>query len=346
MGAEIDGVLVTWGERLFYPGNRMVKPGPQPRLDTLLRRKAAVIRRRVESTVVRRAPQVMVKIAGGGRGMRAIAAHFRYISKSGRLAVEDDRGVVAQGKEALGDLIEQWRWGGSKIEETSPRREAFNVMLSMPRGTESQIVLCAAREFAQTELSDHRYMMVLHEHQGNPHVHLCVRAESMSGKRLHPYRADLHRWRETFAERLRGWGVEAEATRQAVRGVSHRPEQLWQIRARGPSLLKQPGAPNQSGIANWKNRVEAMRAWANITLALRSSEEPKDRELAERIQGFVRDSTFMKELRRLQPSQQQIRDRPRAPPGEPIPSTHALEGRDRHAVRLPTRTRRGPDFTR
>ena len=57
----------------------------------MLRRKAAVIRGRIVATVTRRAPQVMVKVTGGGRGMTAIAAHFRYISKNGRLQVEDDR---------------------------------------------------------------------------------------------------------------------------------------------------------------------------------------------------------------------------------------------------------------
>ena len=53
--------------------------------DTMVRRKAAVIRGRIVATVVRRAPQVMVKVTGGGRGMTAIAAHLRYISKNGRL---------------------------------------------------------------------------------------------------------------------------------------------------------------------------------------------------------------------------------------------------------------------
>ena len=134
-GTTVDGVLVQWGERLFYPSNRIVKPTPTPRLDTMTRRKAAVIRRRIEATVTRRAPQVMVKVTGGGRGMAAIAAHFRYISKNGRLDFEDDRGLVPEGKEALRDLVEQWRFGGSLIDEVGHRREAFNIMLSMPHGT-------------------------------------------------------------------------------------------------------------------------------------------------------------------------------------------------------------------
>ena len=68
------------------------------------------------------------------------------------------------------------------------RREAFNIMLSMPRGTDALAVQRAAREFA-----DHKYVMVLHDHQANPHVHVSVRAESKHAKRLNPRKADLQR---------------------------------------------------------------------------------------------------------------------------------------------------------
>ena len=84
-GAKVDGVLVQWGERLFYPHNRIVK-GQTPRLGCFSR-SAAAIRNRIEATV-RRVPQVMVKVTGGGRGMKAIAAHFRYITRNGRLEIE------------------------------------------------------------------------------------------------------------------------------------------------------------------------------------------------------------------------------------------------------------------
>jgi hypothetical protein len=186
MSSSIDGVLVEWGERLFYPGNRIVKPRPTPRLDTPLRGQAAVIRARIQATVSRRSVQVMVKVTGGGRGMAAIAAHFRYIGKLGRLDIEDDRGNVHRGKEALHDLVEQWRYGGTPIDEIGHRREAYNIMLSMPRGTDPGIVQAAAREFARHELVGHRYVMVLHDHQANPHVHLSVKASSMLGDRLNP----------------------------------------------------------------------------------------------------------------------------------------------------------------
>src|SRR4051812_15680347 len=112
---NIDGVLITWGDRLFYPGNRIVKVKPPPRLGgDAARRRAAAVRNRIEATVVRRAPQVMVKVTGGGRGMKAIAAHFRYISKNGRLEIEDQRGETMRGKDSLYDLADEWRFGGSK----------------------------------------------------------------------------------------------------------------------------------------------------------------------------------------------------------------------------------------
>jgi len=326
--SAIDGVLVQWGERLFYPGNRMVKAAPQPRLDTLLRRQAAVIRRRIEAAVTRRAPQVMVKVTGGGRGMGAIAAHFRYISKNGQLEFEDDRGVVRQDKEALHFLVEQWRLGGSLIDETCPRREAFNLTLSMPRGTDPQIVLKATRAFAKIELDDHRYVMVLHEHQENPHVHLSVRAESMGGRRLHPLKADLHRWRRSFAEQLRCHGIDAEATSQAIRGEARRNDKLWERKAREDGRLRKFPEPMKSGEAYQRNRVEALKAWAHIVAALRASDQAGDRELAQRISNFIMESAFAKEHGR-----QRAREVPeRSGPSHAEPS-HCLGRRGRDIER-------------
>ena len=278
---SIDGVLIQWGERLFYPRNRTVE-SRTPRLRSPSHR-AALIRSRIEATV-RRAPQVMVKVTGGGRGMRAIAAHFLYISKNGRLEIEDDRGVVERGKDALQGIERQWKLGGSLIEGLSPRREAFNIMLSMPRGTDPLIVQRAAREFARIELADHRYVMVLHNHQANPHVHLSVRAESIKGQRLNPRKADLHRWRETFAEKLREHGIDAEATRQATRGVYRTNERLWERKTQGATTSR-PRA--KSGQAFKQNRSEALRAWGEIARALTESAGLSDRQLSAAIERHL-----------------------------------------------------------
>jgi hypothetical protein len=71
-------------------------------------------------------------------------------------------------------------------------------------------------------------------------VHLSVRAESKHGKRLNPRKADLHRWRETFAEKLRGWGIDAEATRQASRGVDRNYPSLWRKKAAEEGRERKP----------------------------------------------------------------------------------------------------------
>jgi hypothetical protein len=297
-GQTVDGALVQWGERLFYPPNRIVKSPSTPRLDTLLRRKAAVIRGRIVATVTRRAPQVIVKVTGGGRGMAAIAAHFRYISKNGRLDIEDDRGEVRRGKESLHDLAEQWRLGGALIPNEGQRREAFNIMLSMPRGTVPLIVQRAAREFAAVELAGFRYVMVLHDHQANPHVHLSVRASARDGHRLNPRKADLHRWRETFAEKLRAWGIDAEATRQATRGVSRAHDALWRVKAGAEGRLLTESRPFKPDTSHKTGRSAAVESWARIAMALEGSDRPEDQALARDIVRFVRTSPFVQEFSR------------------------------------------------
>jgi hypothetical protein len=289
----IDGVLITWGDRLFFPGNRVVKVKPPPKLiGGSARQRAAAIRERIAATVVRRAPQVMVKVTGGGRCMQAIAAHFRYISKNGRLDIEDERGETMRGREAVHALADDWRFGGTLIDdiaEPNQRREAFNLMLSMPRGTDPLIVQKAAREFAQTELADHKYVMVLHDHQTNPHVHLSVRAESKHGKRLYPRKADLHRWRETFAEKLRGYGIDAEATRQATRGRSRNYDSLWRIKAREDGRLRRGQSSTQSGPQARATRADAIEAWMHIGRALVASGDPADQSLARSIATFIKE---------------------------------------------------------
>jgi hypothetical protein len=341
--ADIDGILVQWGERLFYPPNRIVRPTAPARLSPGLGRRAAGVRARIRSTI-RRAPQVMVKVTGGGRGARAIAAHIRYISKDGRLPLEDDRGAIREGMEVVQDVVEQWRYAGSYIPDTGPRREAFNITLSMPHGTDPLAVQRAGREFAEQELKDHRWVMVLHDHQANPHVHISVRAESQSGRRLSPRKTDLHRWRETFAERLRGWGIEAEATRQATRGVLRNSVPTWRVKAREEDRLNRDFARDTADKKTADGHTYAIEAWAEIIQGLLHSGVPGDRELAREVSRYVRSTPLaLKALER----QQQRAERERE-----LELTRAREGDRVQLKSSVTRTRpdrdlqRAPEVTR
>jgi len=284
-GPDIDGVLIEWGDRLFYPGNRRVR-SVEGMSGASRRRRAAAIRARIVATVVRRAPQVMVKVTGGGRGMKAIAAHFRYISKNGRLPMEDERGQRVSGSGSVREMADDWRFGGAFIEDVSFRREAFNIILSMPAGTNAEIVQKASREFAKQEFSDHKYVMVLHDHQANPHVHLSVRAESISGKRLNPRKTDLHRWRETFAEKLRDRGVEAEASSQSSRGVARRSTEIWQVKALAEGRLRKVPPMHDSMV---RTQHQPLEAWLQVAQALAASASKRDRALGLAVAGHFRD---------------------------------------------------------
>jgi hypothetical protein len=166
--------------------------------------------------------------------------------------------------------------------------------------------------------------MVLHEHQANPHVHLSVMAESIDGRRLNPRKTDLHRWRETFAEKLRELGVEAEATRQASRGENRRDERNWQVKARQQGRLSQRDKQQvKSGASYERSHSGAFEAWAHIKKALQASDVPEDRELAKHIVRFVSESAYFKEVAPRLQREAARQDRKRTAPVQPreVPKT-------------------------
>ena len=54
--------------------------------------------------MVRRAPQVMVKLARAPKGMRGISNNLSYISRDGQLDIEDQDGQIIAGEQAVSDL--------------------------------------------------------------------------------------------------------------------------------------------------------------------------------------------------------------------------------------------------
>lgn len=326
----VDAVLVTWGDRLFDPRNRIVKAELSPRLYGSIREKAAEYRQRVRAIVVHQAPQAILRISGGGRGMRTIARHFMYISRNGRLEVEDDRGLRHTGKDSLRDLLDQWRYGGAPIDQISSRREAFNFVLSTPAGTDPKLLLQAVREFAKAELSAHRYVMALHEDRGHPHVHLTVRAQSPSGQRLQTW-TERERWRTVYAGKLRELGVEVEATRQSTRGENRNFETLGRLKVKSRGELRSTKPATKTGEAFARNGAEAMQSWAHLIKALAVSESAEDRQLATDIAVFVRSTPFYREAVRR-------RERQTAMTTREVPGMSTQPRRDR--------MRPGPEFTR
>lgn len=178
---------------------------------------------------VRRTPEVMVKISGGGHSAGAVAAHFRYIGRED-FEIETDRSEHIKGNEAQGALIADWELDLDAAESRSPCRGVagrkpvklvHNIVLSMPAGAPAAEVLEASRAFAREQFAlKHRYALVLHTDEPHPHVHLVVKAMSEQGRRLNIRKDTLREWRRQFASHLRMQGIAANATARAVRGIT------------------------------------------------------------------------------------------------------------------------------
>jgi hypothetical protein len=267
MTREADSELQKWGRMLFA----RAKPGPRHPSRGVRNPASDVVRREVR-LVVRRAPQVMVKVTGGGRGMAVIRAHMNYIDREGDGLIDQD-GERHEGREVRREIARQWAGEGTPIPELSDRREAFNIMWSMPAGTHSKKLLAAVQALAARQFAGHKYVMALHTHQANPHVHLLVRAESDLGVRLNPRKADLHEWRMEFAAELREPGLAAAASRQAARGVVKNYLSIWQIKAQEEGRLRNQRLGHKDGQVARDTRADALRAWSGVAAALAQSDK-------------------------------------------------------------------------
>lgn len=178
---------------------------------------------------VNRVPEVMVKVSGGGKTTQHVRAHMDYITRNGKLDAVNDQGEKISGKEDIKELHDSWDLDAANGQ--GKYRQAFNIVLSMPAGTNPKGLFKAAQNFAREWFyGQHQYMMVLHTpdidpHKNappHPHVHLVVKAEGFDGKRLHIRKATLEEWRGDFAEKLREQGIEANATPRDIRGKTRK----------------------------------------------------------------------------------------------------------------------------
>ncbi len=243
---------------------------------------------------LKRTPEVMVKItnkASSAQGIGAVRRHLRYISRNGQVDLEDQNGDKISGVDALRDLTKTWQLGGWGIPDTSTRREVFNILLSMPPGTNRQAVRDAARDFAALEFGDGRaYVFAAHDDEAHPHVHLSVQVRGPDGRRLNPRHKDLQRWREYFAEQLRAHGVDANATSRRTRGATQRypkPAVVHMMeRGETPSFWRAVPIDAQREVG-WVAHRGVFAAWREMAFVMAGSSAREDRELAVDMADFV-----------------------------------------------------------
>jgi hypothetical protein len=260
------------------------RAGPENRL-SLTPAQIAQIHRTVS-----RAPEVVVKVTGGGGSTtgRGVNAHFSYIGRRGDLEIETDDGQRLTGRGVGRHLIDDWdldldedrkRLDLFATNRRKPPKLVHRLILSMPAGTPPQKVLAAVRDFAREEFGlKHRYAMVLHTDEPHPHVHVVVKAVGENGVRLNIRKATLRYWRQEFACQLRAHGVEANATERSVRGQCRAPklDPIFRAAQRGESSHMAArvhevareltaGSLDRSGATRLQRiRMDVVRGWKAV----------------------------------------------------------------------------------
>jgi hypothetical protein len=266
-----------WEDRPLFDIARYVRKGfvrrdPIPAIDL------AMIRR-----TVRRSPEVMVKVSGGGASSKAVRAHLSYIGRQGKLDLETDDGERLAGKGAERGPVDGWDLEDEAIAAVLPyqgksgRRPGklvHNLILSMPAGTPAERLHAAAKNFAREQFAlKNRYAMVLHTDRDYPHVHLVVKAMGESGERLNIRKATLRLWRSESARHLREHGVDANATERQVRNsdrASIRDEAYWSAKRKGV----QP--PVRKAVIRDETRRAVRAGWEAVAELMRAKERTQD----------------------------------------------------------------------
>jgi Relaxase/Mobilisation nuclease domain len=242
--------------------------------------------------IARNTRQVVVKITPGKNlTMKAVKKHLQYIGEDGAGVVRDQNGMEFKGKEAVDDLAWGWQHTGPLMPEVSDTRLAFNIMFSMPEGTDERALYAAVKATADVEFAKHQWAIGQHLDEPQVHCHVCVKAESMEGIRLNPRKADLQRWRERFAHELRERGVNAEATKRAQRMHQKRTTKPWavtRLEERGLPVNPPPTLTEHIKIEKWKrSEAKVVSSIDRIIGALEQSSDAVDRILAQELQGKI-----------------------------------------------------------
>ena len=257
--------------------------------------------------IVKRTPEVMVKITGRTKSIEHLKSHLEYITRNGELIGETEQGTLLAGRVGLKDL--QSRWADDAALDNSRRRDgslSVNVILSMPAGTDAAAIKDAARAFAiETFGQNHDFVFVQHVEDKHPHVHLTVRSLGHDGKRLNPRKADLQVWRERFAAELRLRGIAAEATPRRTRGKVRKADRGTILALRKREItpyvdrrareeVLREAVEGKSAERPWEKQIQSRqerirRRYLDYASELERSGSPTDHAVAREIREFVRD---------------------------------------------------------
>jgi hypothetical protein len=307
--AHIDGIIIRWGQR----HDSQIKPSkgrlpPKSTSSKFQKPKTPKNVRQTLQSLAKKKPQVMVKVTGGGRSMSTIRAHFKYITKHGDVELENQAGEALSTKEDIEDELKQWETGGYGIRKTETSgfitektpsggtrtyhpdkpnekqqsREAVNLILSMPKGTDPEKVKEAARQFAKENFSArHEYVFGLHTDRDHPHVHISIKSRSfVDQKRLNTRKDQIQSWRESFAEHLYQQGIEAGATPRATRNALSYQRNFREKTKDGDLKISRDYGIRTPSPTMRKIAKQEQQALSNVIDALERSPDQSDKQIA------------------------------------------------------------------
>lgn len=256
---------------------------------------------------IAKAPEAMVKVTGRQNGQAHVAANLSYIARIGwgddkELALLTSDGQTITTLAEMNALASKWHaW---ELQDDARRKGATSLsfILSMPEGTDPDRLHAAARAFAEDEMEGRRWVMGLHTDRHHPHVHLTVARRDLDGRRFHPDKEDLFRYRQVFAEKLRSQGIEANATPRKARGLTRKAlkTSIVQMAKRGEDsryakrLQLEAAEAAKSGKASTpfdaeirQQRIDVMEGYLRAGKELIASTDSNDRQLAAGLGDFI-----------------------------------------------------------
>ena len=265
--------------------------------------------RRAISTIdrtARRAPEVMVRITGRQHGGGHVLANFAYISRLGHdgekeLALYTSDGDVIRDGREMQELAQDWHEWEMGDEARRKGATSLSMILSMPSGTDPDRLKAAALDFAREEFANRSWVASLHVDRDHPHVHVTFARRDHDGRRFHPNRDDLFRFRQRFAQKLRDRGIEANATPAKARGIDPKHEHIAarKVRAKGgvPRLdksrnervqrLRETGRADPVRVLLERRQATVRDAYERSIAELRASPSIVNQTVANSLQRFV-----------------------------------------------------------
>ena len=253
--------------------------------------------------IAKKAPEVVVKVSGSGKRSGQILAHMTYITRNGKVEAENERGEKIKGLTEVKEAFAEW---GFQVNDSERKRaQTVNIVLSMPEGTDPQAVLGASRGFAKEQFGEnHQYLMALHTDTKQPHVHLSVKAQGFDLTWLKRSKADLQEWRETFAQKMRDQGIDAEATPRRARGVVRKgktqpmhhlakePKRSTVIKEKVDTAIREVHEKKLQRDRPWEDAIierqrKVREAYSTVAQELRAARDQASHKAADQLAAFL-----------------------------------------------------------